>query len=82
MKLKVEIEGAAEDDLLHPADVSRIIGTTEITLLRWRGTRKGPPYVNDGYRVWYRAGDVARWLMDVKPWTRPRPTPRIVRAAA
>ena len=43
-------------------DVARRLGVSERTVVRWRGTGEGPPFVRLGVRrIGYRLADVEAW---------------------
>lgn len=50
--------------LLHPIDLSELLGVPVATLANWRCSRKGPPFVKVGRHVRYRPADVDRWIAD------------------
>ena len=52
------------DRLLHPTDLSELLGVPVATLANWRCARKGPPFVKVGRHVRYRPADVDRWIAD------------------
>jgi predicted DNA-binding transcriptional regulator AlpA len=57
--------------LLSPADLSALIGVDERTLAVWRVQRRGPDFVKLGRAVFYRRGDVDKWIeLNVSPTDR------------
>lgn len=49
-------------EFLAEDDVARRLGVSERTLMRWRGTGEGPPFVRLGSRrIAYRLADVEAW---------------------
>lgn len=53
----------ADMEALVPSkDAPAYLGLAEQTLARWRSEGHGPPYVKLGKKVYYRAGDLRRWI--------------------
>lgn len=48
--------------LLTEAELADALGICRRTLIRWRIARKGPPHVQLGRGIRYRAADVQAWL--------------------
>lgn len=48
--------------LLTTEDAAHHLRTSPRTLIRWRGLRKGPPYVRAGRKILYRPADIDAWL--------------------
>jgi excisionase family DNA binding protein len=48
--------------LLHAVDVAELLGVPVGTLANWRASGKGPPYLQVGSHVRYRANDVDAWI--------------------
>lgn len=49
-------------EFLAEDDVARRLGVSARTLVRWRTTGDGPPFVRLGARrIGYRAADIERW---------------------
>lgn len=56
-------KSSTERDLLHPDEVSGMLGVAPSTLVTWRKRKQGPPYIRLGYRtVRYARVDVEAWL--------------------
>ncbi len=56
---------------LTPKDLAHALGVSERTLGRWHQFRQGPPRVEIGRKVFYRAESVSAWMV-----SRERPEPR------
>lgn len=70
--LKIEIVGRKASDEMTEAEVAEVLGTTRCTLASWRSQGRGPAFEKvGGWFIRYRAGDVARWLVEIKPWAKP-----------
>lgn len=51
------------DQLLHPAEVAKLLGVSQTTLTRYRLEGTGPPAVYLSARtIRYRPKEVAQWL--------------------
>ena len=50
--------------LLTEAELADALGICRRTLIRWRMARKGPPHVQLGRGIRYRAADVQDWLAE------------------
>lgn len=63
-------------EVISPAELSALLGTTENVLSFWRSVGRGPKAVHgvclgDARRsVGYRVDDVEAWFNSAKPWTR------------
>jgi predicted DNA-binding transcriptional regulator AlpA len=49
-------------DLLNTPEAAKALRMGTATLQRWRKAKKGPPYLEVGRKVFYRAADLEHWL--------------------
>lgn len=49
-------------DLLNTPEAAKALRLGTATLQRWRKSGKGPPYIEMGRKVYYRSGDLERWV--------------------
>ena len=54
----------AADDLLTTDELSKITGLAVITLIHWRGEKRGPAYVKLGRAVRYEREAVAQFFSE------------------
>ena len=60
---------AEQPEMLTVNQLSRLLGVTWLTLLRWRNTGKGPRFIRIATRaIRYRRTDVETWLADHTSW--------------
>lgn len=60
-----DADANAEDILLTPDDVARMMRVSRRTVSTWRYRRKGPRYVHVTHNcVRYRMSEVRKWLND------------------
>ena len=71
--MRIAIVGRDSHERLTPREVADFLGTSTNVLHVWRCKGRGPAWRKgaNGYAVEYRVDDVARWLNEVKPWTKP-----------
>ena len=60
------------NELLTPAEVADLLGTTPGTLNNWRAIGRGPRFEKavNGWDTRYRVSSIVEYLMG-KPWTKP-----------
>lgn len=51
-----------ELDLLPTTEAARYIQHSPRTLIRWRGDRRGPPFIRCGRKILYRRASLDQWL--------------------
>jgi predicted DNA-binding transcriptional regulator AlpA len=54
----------ATDDLITTAELAKITGLAVITLIHWRGEKRGPKYVRLGRAVRYEREAVAQFFSE------------------
>ena len=56
---------------LKTEEVSKITGIAEVTLMRWRAQKKGPPYVRlEGWMIRYPKDGLEKWLKEAENGTK------------